>query len=134
MNSPLHRLKPARRCGYILMEVMLATGIFAMAGVSLAVVLHTAISAGQRVRRENHIVWELESRLNQARLNRLAPATQTSTPDADGVVYEMEVSLLNLKDQNNASMQGLYDIKVTARWKDENRDADMVAETYVYQP
>ena len=134
MNYPIHHPEKTRRGGYILMEVMLATGIFAMAGVSLALVLSQAVSAGGRVQRETHIVWALESQLNEARLVRLSPVKLTSVADAEGVVYVREVSILDMKSKKNETMNGLYNIKITAQWKDGNRDTDMVAQTYVYQP
>ena len=134
MNPALHRLKKKRRSAYILLEVMLATGIFALAGVALAIVLNEAISAGVRVQRETHVVWNLESRLNEARLTRLVPGTETTKPDADGIAYEKEISRLDLKNDKNQSLIGLYNIKITARWNEGTRDMDLVSQTYVYQP
>jgi hypothetical protein len=130
----LFNMRYARpRGGYILMEVMLATGIFAMAGVSLAIVLSQAISAGGRVQRESDITWALESKLAQARLDRLTPGVQTLQGDGDGVVYTREVGVLDMKNMKNNSMNGLYGLKITAKWKEERRNVEMVAQTYVYQ-
>jgi type II secretory pathway pseudopilin PulG len=126
MNAP--------RGGYILLEVMLATAIFAMAGVSLALVLRDAITAGLRVRQETHVVWALESRLNEACIKRIEPGTETSKPDAGGVVYETQIRPVNMKNAGGASLGGMYDIKVTARWEDGNQGRDSVAQVYVYQP
>ncbi len=126
--------KAPRRGGYILMEVMLATAIFAMAGVTLAVLLSEAISAGLRTQHETRIVWGLESRLNQARLARLQPGTSVSEPDAGGVTYETAISQLNMKNLLNQPLPAMYNITVTARWKEENEDMDLAAQTYVYQP
>lgn len=123
----------AQRAGYILLEVMLATAIFAMAGVSLALVLRDAITAGVRVQQETRVAWALESRLNEARIKRLEAGTVTSKPDAAGVVYETEIRPLNMKNVNAQQLGGMYDVKVTARWKDENQERDSVAQVYVYQ-
>lgn len=132
MNLPSFK-KARRPSAYILMEVMLATAIFAIAAVSLAIVLNEAIAAGIRVQRETQVVWNLETQLNQARLLPLAAGKQTSKPDTGGIVYEQEITQLNLKNRKNVSLTGLYDIKITAHWKEENRDTDLVAQTYVYQ-
>ena len=125
---------PARRSAYILMEVMLATAIFAIAGVSLAILLNELISAGTRAQRESRIVWDLQTHLNTARLNQLALGKKTDKPDADGVIFEQEISRLNMKNEHNQLLGGLYNIKITARWKEENQDRDMDAQTYVYRP
>ncbi|HWB59413.1 MAG TPA: hypothetical protein VG733_07975 [Chthoniobacteraceae bacterium] len=133
MKTFSHRHAGARG-GYILMEVMLAVAIFALAGVSLMILLSESISAGTRVQRETRIVWNLESRLNEARLGQLVAGSGTSVPDADGVVYVTDVDVLNLKNQKEQSLAGLYDLKVTAHWKEENLARDMEARTYVYRP
>ena len=57
------------RHGYILMEVMLAVAIFALAGVSLMILLSESIS-GRRPRAPRDRIVNLESRLNEARLGR----------------------------------------------------------------
>ena len=123
----------ARRGGYILMEVMLATTIFAIAGVSLAIVLNDAISAGIRVQRATRVTWNLESKLNEARL-QFAEGTNTSKPDADGIVYETAISRMNLLNEKNQPVAGMYNIVITARWKEGNEDAYQSAQMYVYQP
>ena len=125
----------ARRSAYILMEVMLATAIFAIAGVSLAIVLNGSISAAARTERESRIVWDLQSRLNTARINSPLPVgTVTDKPDANGVVYEQQITVLDLKNEHDQPLTGLYDIRVTAHWKEENQAMDMTAQTYVYRP
>lgn len=127
--------RPALRSAYILMEVMFAMGIFAIAAVSMVIVLNEAISAAARTQRESRIVWDLQTRLNIARLgNQLPVGKVTDKPDADGVVYEREISNLVLKNEHDRPLGGMYNIQVTARWKEENRDRDMSAQTYVYRP
>jgi type II secretory pathway pseudopilin PulG len=134
VKIPLHSLKKTRLASYILLEVMLATGIFALAGVSLAVTMGETISAGSRLQRETHVIWNLESRLNEVRLKTLVVGKEKMEPDAAGVTYEEETTLLELKNEKNISLNGLYNVKVTARWKEQNRPTDMVAQIYVYQP
>jgi len=130
----LHNFKKARNSAYILLEVMLATGIFALAGVSLAVALSETISAGARLQRHTQVIWSLESRLNEMRLKPLVLGKEATKPDANGIIYEKEVSLLELKNNKAQPLNGLFNIKITARWKDGKRSMDMEAQTYVYQP
>ena len=135
MKTSLHRFAKASRSAYILMEVMLATGIFALAGVSLAVALSETISAGTRVQHETHVVWALESKLNEARLSPLVLGKTSFPPDGTGVAFEEETSQLEFeRNIKNQSLNGLFNIKITAHWKEQNRPMDMVAQSYVYQP
>lgn len=134
MKSSLQHFKKARRDGYILLEVMLATGIFALAGVALAVALSQTISAGARLQRQTQVIWSLESRLNEVRLKPLVLGKEATKPDANGIVYEKEISLMELKNMKTQPLNGMFNIKITARWKDGDRLMDMTAQTYVYQP
>lgn len=113
---------------------MLATAIFAMVATALAVCLNGTIGAGLHVQRETGVLLNLESRLAEARLTRLIPGKGTSKPDAGGIVYELEISLLDLKNDKNQPLNGLYALKITARWKEQNQDEEQVARTYVFQP
>jgi len=122
------------RAGYILLEVMLATAIFAMAAVALAVALNEALGASIRLQRETRVAWNLESKLAEARIGRLVVGKDTSPPDAGGISYVKEISTLDLKNDKNQFLAGLYSIKITARWKEEGRDESQFSQTYVYQP
>ncbi|MGB8354687.1 MAG: hypothetical protein WCD79_12410 [Chthoniobacteraceae bacterium] len=119
---------------YILLEVMLATAIFAMAAVALAVLLNTAMGASTDLQRENKITWNLESKLTEAKINRLVVGKETLPPDAGGIAYDKEISPLDLKNYKNQYLAGLYSIKITARWREDGRDETQVSQTYVYQP
>jgi type II secretion system protein I len=119
---------------YILLEVMLATAIFALVVVALAVALNETMDAGARLQQETGIVWSLESKLAEARISRLAPGREVSKPDASGIVYEKEVSPLNCKNKKNQFLNGLYNIRITARWKENNQDREQYSQIYVYQP
>ena len=123
------------RCsGYILLEVTLAVLIFACVVVGLAITLNAAIEAGLRQRRETAMVWALESKLAEARLTRLVIGKETSGRDENGVVYEKEISPLDVRTKQNQFMNGLYNIKITAYWKEDGRAEERNAQTYVYQP
>lgn len=116
------------------MEVMLATGIFAMVGVALAVALNETISAAIRMQRETRILWSLESKMNEARLGRMIVGKETLPKDGDGVTYEKEVSMLDLKTEKQEQLAAMYNLKITARWKEHGRDMDLESQIYVYQP
>ena len=128
-----HRSR-SNSAGYILLEVMLATAIFAMAAVALAVLLNEAMGASISLQQENKVAWSLESKLAEAKINRLIVGKETLPPDARGVAYEKEVSQLDLKNYQNQFLAGLYSIKITAHWKENGRDETQLSQTYVYQP
>jgi len=113
---------------------MLATAIFAMAAVALAVLLNETMDASVAMRKESDIVWNLESKMAGARIKRLVAGKQTLPADDGGIIYDQEISPLDLKNSKNQFLSGLYNIKITARWKQGDREEQEVAQTYVYQP
>ncbi|NJK93390.1 MAG: hypothetical protein HC904_17195 [Blastochloris sp.] len=124
--------KPIR--AYILLEVILAAGIFAVAGISLASALNTMANVYLKARTEAEVRLEMETRLAQARILPLTPMKERSEPDARGVVYEKEVSLLEITNDDKVVLTNLYRLSLRAFWKEGREDQEELAEIYVYQP
>lgn len=129
--------QPVRRAdcsAYILLEVMLATAIFALVAVALAISLNKTIDAAVRLQRETDVIWNLDSKMAEVRVKRLVLGKEKSKADGNGIIYETEVKPLDLKNEKGQFMGGLYNIKITAYWKEDNRDEQMTSQMYVYQP
>ncbi|GEM_PF-882316 len=138
MVSSMRRKYPLRirrrYTGYILMEVILAVAIFALAGISLVTALNNMASVFVKVRKEEEIRRQLETRMVQTRILPLAPMREKSDPDNNGVVYEKEVALLEISNDDKILLPNLYRISVSAFWKEGNVEQAEKAEIYVYQP
>jgi type II secretory pathway component PulJ len=120
--------------GFVLMEVILAAGIFALAGIALAVALNDLSKVYHQSRKVEAIRVELESRLAEARIMRLYEISEKSDADASGVIYEKEVKQLQLSNEDKIVLTGLYEISITARWKEDSAAQEEKAEIYVFQP
>lgn len=116
------------------MEVLIATGIFAMAGVGLAAALERSISAGIGVQRQTRIGWRMESMFSEARVAKLQPGKEIVRADESGIAYEKEITKPGLKTDRQQGLAGIYDVKITARWMEDGRAMSVNAEEYVYQP
>lgn len=112
---------------------MLATALFALVATALAISLNRTIDAALEIQRKTRVVLNLDSQLAEARQGRLTLGKETAKPDADGIVYEKEVSLLELRNRKNEPLNGMYNLKITARWKEQNQEVSQVAQTYVLQ-
>ena len=129
----MKELRSARK-GYILMEVMLAAGIFAIAGVGLAVALNDIAKTYVQARKVNAIRIELQSRLAEARLVPLSPIKDVSKENTDGVVFKKEIALLEMTNKARTILPGLYRLTLTAEWTEGKEKQEEKAEVYVYQP
>lgn len=116
------------------MEVILAAGVFAMAGVGFAVALNDIAKASNLARIESEVRLELQTQINLARLVPLVVRKETTKPNSAGVTYETEVNILEMTNDDKFILQNLYKLTVTARWKQGLQLQEEKAEVYVYQP
>ena len=122
------------RGGHMLLEVMLAAGIFSMAGIALVVALNDMAHTFSRARRVTAVRIQLESRLADARVHPLVPLKDKSDPDSTGVVYEREIAPLEITNDDKILLTNLYRITLKARWLEGAVEQEEEAEIYVYQP
>jgi Tfp pilus assembly protein PilV len=130
----IRQKKLATQRGFVLMEVILAAGIFAMAGIALAIALNDLAKVYHQSRKVEAIRIELESRLAEARVSRIYMTKEKSDPDTQGVVYEKEVRQLQLANDDKIVLTNLFAVSVTAKWKDGAEQQEEKAEIYLYQP
>ena len=124
----------ANKHGFVLMEVILAIGIFAVAGIALAIALNELAKTYHQSRQVEAIRIELESRLAEARVGRIIEGSEKSEPDARGVVYEKTITRLEISNDDKIVLMGLYEISITARWQEGKASQQEKAGIYVYQP
>ena len=127
-------LRGRRRRGYILLEVITAAGVFAMAGIGLVVALNDLSHTFIRARRVTAVRVQLESKIAELRVRPLVVTKEKAAPDTEGVVYEKEVELLELQNDDKILLENLYRITIKAYWKEGVEDQEEEAEIYVYQP
>lgn len=131
----MNRAHPHTSCrGSLLLEVMLAMGIFSIGIVGFALCLHKTMETVNYSRNEIRIRQELQTRLQDLRQGRFTVETKNEQPDAFGVQYTHEISLLQIESDRKTLLNNLYDVKVTARWKEGNEEQERSTEVYVYQP
>ncbi len=126
--------------GFTLLEVLLAVFVFSIAVVSLVGAIQQIGTASTDARRHQEIVARLESIMLE--ITRNPPQQLTSSPDAPfelntkdaGVDYHVTIKKLELQNQDNAPLQGLYQVRAVAQWMEANKPQDMSAETWFFPP
>jgi type II secretory pathway pseudopilin PulG len=107
--------------GFVLLEAVLALGLFATVATAMAVALNQLSSASTNMRREALLLRTLESAMTEAaHRTPLQPRFETTPIDAFGVSVETQIAPLNLKSQRGQQLRGLYQIVVTARFGDDS--------------
>jgi hypothetical protein len=137
--------RPARRLrkGFLLMEVLLALGVFGIAATGFAVALHQTADLAATAQRKLKMTRLLESALAEAMSYPvLEEGTTTVAVDEmseEGLEIDTTVELLpEMENEDGQLLQEMYRIEVVARWFDNGVAREQLAETWrysrLYQP
>lgn len=131
---------PGKAKGFLLLEVVLALGIFAIACTGLTVAFHRMADAASLAQSEMRITRILDSALTE----------QLSFPTVEEGVYQIPVEgtdieldviivpLEEITNQDGGFLQNMFHITVTANWFQNGEWQSRSAETWrynlMYQP
>lgn len=141
MKSVRHR--PRRSGGFLLLEVILALGIFGIAATAFAVALQRTSDLASQAQNEVRITRLLESALAEAMSYPVLEEGTTSVPVEEMSGLGMEIDTLvellpEMENQDGRLLQEMYRIRVTAHWFDNGQWREESAETWrysrLYQP
>jgi type II secretory pathway pseudopilin PulG len=134
-----------RKCrGFLMMEVILAIGIFAIAATGFAVALARTSDAAALAQRRMQITRILDSALREAvSLPTLEEGTTTIALSEEiggaGVEVDTTIQILDeLENQDGQLLQQMFRIEVAANWYENGEWKNEIAETWrygrLYQP
>lgn len=127
-------LQSSKRNGFSLLEVMLALAIFASAGVMLVATINEIGTITMQARTLRNVEQGMESLLDEhSKAPQMMELEKDIKPGPDGIAYKVTVRPLeDLKNQDNQVLNGLFLIRVEARWEEDGQRMDMSAETVRY--
>ncbi|TAE76785.1 MAG: hypothetical protein EAZ65_01305 [Verrucomicrobia bacterium] len=131
---PVHR-----RRGFLLLEVLLALGVFGVAATGFAVALHQTADLAANAQRKLKMTRLLESALSEAMSLPVMEEGTTSVAveemSEEGLEIESTVEMLQeLENEDGQLLQEMYRIEVVARWFDNGVAREQSAETWRYSP
>ncbi len=122
------------RKGYLLLEVVIAIGIFATAAVGFAVALNKAADAADLTQREMQITRILRSSLDDA-VSRPITEEVTTTEKIEEQNIEIDTTYKKIEDLENKDGQLLQDmwlVTVSAHWYEQGQWKERSASTWRY--
>ncbi len=126
--------------GFTLLEALLALFVFSVAVLALVETINTMGLASTEARQQREIVSRIESLMLEATRKQTAQQTQEQQKGFDrtvkeaGVAYHLKMAPLELRNQDDQPLTGLFSLKATASWKDGGQEQQMTVETWVYPP
>ncbi len=135
-----HSRHPARRRGFLLLEVILALAVFSAAAVGFTVALHQMAKAATVAQSELRITRILDSALDETlSIPVLEEGTVTNPVGNTDIEMATTIKILDqLENQDGQPLQEMFLITVTARWFENGEWIERSAETWrygrMYQP
>lgn len=143
MHLSPHRLRRRVRKGFLLLEVLLALGVFGIAATGFAVALHKTADLASTAQRKLKMTRLLESALAEAMSYPVLEEGTTSVEVDEmvdqGLEIETTIELLpEMENEDGQLLQEMYRIEVVARWFENGQSREQLAETWrysrLYQP
>ena len=109
----------SRRGGFLLLEIILATAIFAIGVLSLGRCLSVCLTSQQVRRQEERARIALENRMTELQASPAVPEDSRRT-DLKGMFTGVTLTERRrpfvLKNENNVNLDNLHEITLTADW------------------
>jgi prepilin-type N-terminal cleavage/methylation domain-containing protein len=120
--------------GMSLIEVMIAVGIFALAGVASARAIAELAELVVMVQREDQLRERMRSYLDELKSIRLVPGQFTINEDEQGYSFKVRVEELELFNEAGDRLNGLYAVEVELFYEGDGRSDTYEAKYFLYQP
>jgi type II secretory pathway pseudopilin PulG len=140
MRVPQKIQSKQRHGGFLLLEVVLALGIFTSAAIGFALALQKAADASNLIEREMQITRVLQSSLYEALATpQLEEGKNTQSLKEREMEIDTEIEKLEkIENQDGKLLQDMWLIKVTANWLENGKNKQRSVETWrygkLYQP
>ncbi len=131
--------QPLRR-GFLLLEMVLALGVFGIAATGFAVALKRMAQAAQLAQSELRITRILDSALNETlSLPVLEEGVTNTSVGETGIELDTTVALLeDLENEEGQPLTEMFRIEVQARWYENGAWQERAVDTWrygrMYQP
>lgn len=130
----MKRLLPARRRGYILFELVLALGIFAVAVLGLAKALNQALETANLLKRDQIIRIGMRNFLEEVRRKPLTEMSMSSMDTTYGINYTSTTEPVSLKTTSGSILSDIYNLTIKATSSFNDVPQEDTLSVYVYKP
>ncbi len=137
MKAPLSFGRSAvdrRRGGYILLELIIALGMFAIGVLGLARALNTSVEVANILNRDQRVRIGLRSFLEEVRRKPLAEMTVSVADAVTGVTYTSSAEPVVLTTTRGGQLSDLYNLTVTASYTVGGETREESVSLYVHKP
>ena len=126
--------KGSPKSGFILLEVLISTALFALVGTALVVAINNVASLTFSLHREQRLARILDNELRRAMtIPNLQESEESVRLDEMGVERQTVVTPIEeLENQDGQILSNLFRITVTAYWETDGVEQTQSTETWRY--
>jgi type II secretory pathway pseudopilin PulG len=137
MKTPLQSRRSGlapRRGGYILLELVIALGMFALGVLGLARALNTSVEVANILNRDQRVRVGLRSFLEEVRRKPLAEMSVSLADAVTGVTYTSSTEPVVLTTTRGGQLSDMYKLTVTAGYAVGGETREESVFLYVHKP
>ena len=128
------KLFSQQKSGMVLLEVIVALGIFITVAFSLVLALHAALDAA-RLRNEIDMAMRgISNQLVLLHAGRVLPEDKDLPDDKSGFIYHLTIEPEQMQDQKHQPVAAMFRVTVSAKWKSDEQEETRSISELVYQP
>lgn len=120
--------------GYILFELVLALGIFAIAVLGLAKALDQALETANLLKRDQIIRIGMHNFFEEIRRKPLRYMSTTKMDETYGITYTSSTEPVTLRTTNGGTLSDLYNLTIVATSTFNDVPQEDTLSVYVYKP
>ena len=127
-------IKGRSKSGFVMLEVLIATGLFAIVGTALVVALNDIEELTFKLHREQRLSRILDSELRRAMtLPNLEEGVETIDMEELGVEIETLIEPIEeMENQDGQVLSNMFRIRVTAYWEAGDTYENISTESWRY--
>ncbi|MCE2694662.1 MAG: hypothetical protein QE570_16395 [Verrucomicrobiota bacterium] len=136
-SLPIYALRPkpyAARRAYILFELVLALGIFAIAVLGLAKSLNQALETANLLKRDQIIRIGMRNFLEEIRRKPLTDMSTSMMDTTYGVTYTSVTEPVTLRTTSGTNLTDIYNLTIKATSSFNEVPEEATLSVYVYKP
>ena len=121
--------------GAALLEVVMATTVFATVGTALVIAVNEIGKLSLEVHKEVYVSTRLQSILEEnSKVPDIREGELKTKPDDRGVVFETTVEPIEIRTAEDFLLPQMFVIKTRGLWMENGTKQELTAETYRYAP
>lgn len=134
MKSLVFPIRPVRKRGYALLDVVLAVALFGIAATGLIRVLQRVSETSTGFSRDRYLQAQIEGLLSEKRMLDIEAMASEMVDPLTGITFRTYVETYEVDNGEGRELSELYQLTAEAIYRDDGGEQTERAEIIIYKP